>query len=78
MTHNEEIRNVARLVEHIAATLHEIAGEPPVSFTLEDARQAAIRRAMDETGNNKIEAAKLLDVGPRSLYRWTKPQGERA
>ena len=48
------------------------------SLNLAGMEQAFIRRALDRTGGNRTEAAKLLGISRRTLQRKLKEQGEEA
>ena len=44
-------------------------------LTLEEAERLLITNALDETGGNRAEAARALDIGERTLYRKIKQYG---
>jgi len=49
--------------------LRDTTGEAPLSFNLEETERRLIGEAMQRTGGNVVEAAKLLGIGRATLYR---------
>lgn len=47
-------------------------GVLPPSMTMREWKKTAVRVAMTHAQNVKAHAARLLDVGERSLYRWVE------
>ena len=48
------------------------AGVETVGLPLEEVEREHIRRTLEATGHNRAEAAKLLQIGERTLYRKIK------
>lgn len=65
MTLNEEI-GVESIPPFVSLKPGETAAEPR---TLADIEKKAVMDAMNSSGGNKTEAAKILDIGLRTLYR---------
>ena len=68
-----EIARVKQLEAPASATPHMIASDGAmVGLPLEDVEREHIRRTLEATDNNRTEAAKLLKIGERTLYRKIK------
>jgi len=66
------VKELAAPTETAAGTL--TAGLPDMASgcSLEDMEREHIRRVLEMTGNNRTEAAKILKIGERTLYRKIK------
>ena len=64
----QELESVPPPQEPAPGRITEIVGQPP-AFTLADAEQAAILRALRQTGWNRSAAARLLAVHRSTLLR---------
>jgi two-component system, NtrC family, response regulator HydG len=62
--------STARRDDRPATPLDPTPAAVPDSLLLSSAHRAQIERAMAQAGGNKSEAARLLGVSRRSLYRW--------
>jgi len=71
-----EIARVRQLEAPVSATAPILAsGEEMVGLPLEEVEREHIRRTLEATGQNRTEAAKLLKIGERTLYRKIKEYG---
>ena len=50
------------------AELQGAAGEEPISMTLDEMERAAILRTLQDTGDNKSEAARRLGITRATLH----------
>jgi two-component system response regulator HydG len=68
-----EIARVKQLEAPASSMTHLIAAdEAQVGLPLEEVEREHIRRTLEATGQNRAEAAKLLKIGERTLYRKIK------
>jgi two-component system response regulator HydG len=61
---------------------HIVPGEPPapempqlVGMSLTDAERELIKNTLAQVGGNRVEAARVLGIGERTLYRKIKEYG---
>ena len=56
------------------AAVQPVSGFGPLAEIIEQARAAAIERALLATGGNRLAAARLLQVNPRTVFRHCERQ----
>lgn len=68
-----EIGRIKQLEAPVSQMAHlSTAGVETVGLPLEEVEREHIRRTLEATGHNRAEAAKLLQIGERTLYRKIK------
>lgn len=66
----KQLEAPAATASSLQSGVNDLAGLP-----LEEVEREHIRRTLEMTGNNRTEAAKLLKIGERTLYRKIKEYG---
>jgi transcriptional regulator with GAF, ATPase, and Fis domain len=63
-------REIQRSMTFTGASAEDAASETIIDDRLSSAERAQIGRVLKQVGGNKTEAAKILGISRRSLYRW--------
>ncbi|HML75127.1 MAG TPA: helix-turn-helix domain-containing protein, partial [Anaerohalosphaeraceae bacterium] len=66
------VKELAAPTETPAGTLTAGLSDMAADQSLEEIEREHIRRVLEMTGNNRTEAAKILKIGERTLYRKIK------
>jgi two-component system response regulator HydG len=66
------VKELAAPTESPAGTLTAGLSDMAADQSLEEIEREHIRRVLEMTGNNRTEAAKILKIGERTLYRKIK------
>jgi len=66
------VKELAAPTEAAAGTLPSGVSDMAADQSLEEIEREHIRRVLEMTGNNRTEAAKILKIGERTLYRKIK------